>query len=124
MCVNRVGDADVLPNEHVRAARTAWLFVLQAAAEAWLAADAAAAAAAVAAATAEAAAAAAGGDGADGRQQRRKQRRAPQPWQDFGSEVGWLVARLVGRLRGWLVETLPHCSAFFKGVSGCEAGSS
>jgi hypothetical protein len=61
---------------------------VQAAAEAWLAADEAAAAAAVAAAAAAAGGAAAGGDDAQGQSNRRKQRREPRPWQDLGTEVG------------------------------------
>lgn len=61
---------------------------MQAAAEAWLAADEAAAAAAVAAAAAAAGGAAAGGDDAQGPSNRRKQRREPRPWQDLGTEVG------------------------------------
>jgi hypothetical protein len=60
---------------------------LQAAAEAWLAADAAAATAAAAAAAAAASADPSAGESGEGRM-RRKQRREPQPWQDLGTEVG------------------------------------
>ena len=63
--------------------------VTQAAAEAWLAADAAAAAAAAAAAVSAAAAA---GGSADAGPPRRKQRREPRPWQDLGSEVRCMSA--------------------------------
>jgi hypothetical protein len=78
----RISQADSDPRPRLGSC-TCVFVLLQAAADAWLAADAAA----LAAAAAAAAAAEAGEGAANGAASRRKQLRAPRPWQDLGTTV-------------------------------------